>query len=224
MSVLADISSVLKIGPVGLTCRPLALLLVFYGAQLDHLLLQSIQLVLRKQLYALVHDLGFPAELEQVGFEYWTLYISKLTAYRGEETSATMATQQEGLDRDSEQDSHDEDERKGDQAHDELPDAIDKMDEFLQQDLDSSSDEEEDGDDDDDDDDDKADVAAAVEEQEHRKTSLSKGRGRPPTGRRSMFTWNGPDPYALRMTFTIAICYLSALHLKLPVVMGDFYR
>ncbi|KAF9956058.1 hypothetical protein BGZ70_010042 [Mortierella alpina] len=203
---------------------------IFFGAQLDHLILQSIQLVLRKQLYALIHDLGFPAELEQVGFEYWTLYISKLAAYGGKETSTTRATQQEGPERKSEQESHDEGERTGDHAQDEHPDAIDKMDEFLQQDLDSSSEEEDDdghdSNDNDDNEDSNDDGDDVDTEQEHQETSSgsARGRGSPPTGRRSTVIWKEANPRALRMTFTIAICYISALHLKLPVVIGDFYR
>ncbi|KAF9952493.1 jumonji domain-containing protein 6 [Mortierella alpina] len=151
---------------------------VFYGTQLDHLILQSIQLVLRKQLYALVHDLGFPSELEQVGFEYWTLYISKLATYRSEQTSATKATQQQAPDRDSEQDSQDEDEGKGDQAHDEHPDAIDKMDEFLQQDLYSSSEEEDDGNGDGDDNDNDDHDEITKEDQEHRRTPSDRTKHR----------------------------------------------
>ncbi|CAO3574406.1 unnamed protein product [Mortierella alpina] len=200
---------------------------IFFGAQLDHLFLQSIQLVLRKQLYALIHDLGFPAELEQVGFEYWTLYISKLATYRGKETSTVKATQREGPERNSEQESHDEDERTGDHIQDEHSDALDKMDEFLQQDFNSSSEEEDNGHASDDNDgdgdgdgDDDGDDDVVVETA----SGGGGGRGKSHTGRGSKVIWNEANPHALRMTFTIAICYLSALHLQLPVVIGDFYR
>ncbi len=133
--------------------------------------------------------------------------------------------QQEGPERNSEQESHDEDERTGDHIQDEHRDAIDKMDEFLQQDLNSSSEEEDDGHDSDDNDgdgdgDDDGEDDGVVETASGRGGDKEKSQ----TGRGSKVIWNEANPHALRMTFTIAICYLSALHLKLPVVIGDFYR
>jgi len=57
------------------------------GPSGQDLLLQAMQLILRKQLFALIHDLGFPPELEEVAREYWILYVSLINTYQDKPVS-----------------------------------------------------------------------------------------------------------------------------------------
>ncbi|KAF2708672.1 hypothetical protein K504DRAFT_534268 [Pleomassaria siparia CBS 279.74] len=50
----------------------------FKGQQATDLYLKSLQLILRHQIWFLVHDKGLPAELETVVFDLWTLRILQL--------------------------------------------------------------------------------------------------------------------------------------------------
>ncbi|ORX88615.1 hypothetical protein K493DRAFT_341178 [Basidiobolus meristosporus CBS 931.73] len=50
---------------------------VLYGERGRFLLFQCFQIILRKQLNTLIVDLGFPAQLEKVVQELWTLYVSQ---------------------------------------------------------------------------------------------------------------------------------------------------
>ncbi|KAG0205558.1 hypothetical protein BGX28_002810 [Mortierella sp. GBA30] len=198
--------------------REKAVVTVFSGTLLDHLVLQSIQLVLRKQLYALIHDLGFPAELEQVAFEYWTLYMSKLKVYQDSASLKAAQSSQGKHDQKLDQDDQDEgsqtgnEDETGDQKH--LSDAIDKMDELLRKDIDSSSEGEDEYENEEQDDDQEQDSESEADENQ---TGSSRSK-------KAVFGGSTPDARRLNLAFTIAICYLSAQHLKIPVVLGDFYQ
>lgn len=51
----------------------------FSGRQAVDLYLKSLQLILRHQLWFLVHERGLPAELEMVTYDLWALRIAQLT-------------------------------------------------------------------------------------------------------------------------------------------------
>ncbi|KAF9363414.1 hypothetical protein BGX34_004197 [Mortierella sp. NVP85] len=63
------------------------LVLDLKGPSGQDLLLQAMQLILRKQLFALIHDFGFPSELEEVAREYWILYVSLINTYQDKPVS-----------------------------------------------------------------------------------------------------------------------------------------
>ncbi|GJJ69791.1 RNA polymerase I-specific transcription initiation factor RRN7 [Entomortierella parvispora] len=214
------------------------------GRDLDFYFLQCIQLLLRKQLYAMIHELGCPAEIENVAHEYWTLYMASLTAYRASNDTLNTDDDDESDDEgedNSEQDGKNKDKDKdmetGPESEKQLkkskkssdpvfkdkadvseeePDDLDNMDEYQRSDS-SSSESEDEGNDDENDNDDDDNLNTGLPQKKTRKT-LPSGKVVPS----KKFLKNSATD--LTMPSTIAICFLSAQHLKLPIVMGDFYR
>ncbi|KAG0256677.1 hypothetical protein BG011_004370 [Mortierella polycephala] len=204
----------------------------FHGLEGDDLLLQAMQLILRKQLYALIHDLGFPSELEQVAHEYWTLYMSSLRKYDdlviqnpswnqeadkdsganipGDIERSDVAADGNGV---KEPGIPTEERLDGNEFKDkasivnEPPDAIDRMNEYQGNDSASSSEDDEDRSE-------HEDVDLEGNEDESKLTEAEgAGKRKKPSRVRD-----------LSLKHTIAICYLSSLHLKLPVLLADFLR
>ncbi|KAF9115996.1 Pol I core factor CF [Mortierella sp. AM989] len=209
---------------------------VLTGANVDYLLLQSMQLILRRQIHALIHDLGFPPEIEQVAQEYWALYMSSLQKYQdnshydslfttpAENSDADGAESEGGRFDDFESDEMREATRKQpdqNRFRDKVKiekqdsDALDILNEYQGDGNDSSS-EESDGNIEGNIEDWSEESLLEEEELESEHDSNPKERSR------SVFHYETAKD--LSITFTIAICYLSAQHLKLPVVYGDFYR
>ncbi|KAG0368641.1 hypothetical protein BC939DRAFT_453224 [Gamsiella multidivaricata] len=215
------------------------------GADADYVCLQAIQLVLRKQLHTLIHDLGFPPELEHVAHEYWLLYMSGLVKYKekwneipentdtnglgGEDVSDNDIS---GIDGEVEEIFFDEDlgpsgGKTFDRSlfkdktvdRDKAPDALDQMAEYQgghSEDSDSTS-EGSDADRDEDNYD--------GEMSPHDADFVDDGKeisGRQSTFKKSVQYYY--DPTRLSLAFTISICYLSAQHLQIPVLLADFRR
>ncbi|KAF2010423.1 hypothetical protein BU24DRAFT_378431 [Aaosphaeria arxii CBS 175.79] len=63
------------------------------GREALNLYLKSLQLVLRHQIWFLVHDQGLPAELETVVFDLWTLRIMQLEEKIGESQAHSSQSQ-----------------------------------------------------------------------------------------------------------------------------------
>ncbi|KAF9994904.1 Pol I core factor CF [Entomortierella chlamydospora] len=226
------------------------------GVNLDHLLLQSVQLVLRRQIYALIHDLGFPPEIEQVAREYWTLYLVGLRKYKddsqdidftslagdddrsdlrnkgdekfdGSESTPEVETRETSPEKQQDRD------RFKDKAvaQEKNPDVLDTLNEYQSDDSESSSDEsneyieenfedqsEESGSDEEEMDKKHDDSPQLKNKEEMDKEYDGKSQ------LKNKRYWPTATAKALTLSFTIAICYISAQHLKLPVVYGDFYR
>ncbi|KAF9196254.1 hypothetical protein BGZ50_001330 [Haplosporangium sp. Z 11] len=207
-------------------------LAAFHGLEGDDLILQAMQLILRKQLHALIHDLGFPSEVEQIAHEYWTLYMSLLKKYddlviqnpswshqtdkdnrpntsedieRSDATSGGNGVKESGIPIEKRLDSNEFKDKAS--TVNEPPDTIDRMNEYQGNDSESSS-----SDDDDDDKSEHEDVDGNEDESGLTETEGAGKRKRPSRIR------------DLSLKHTIAICYLSSLHLKLPVILADFLR
>jgi len=198
----------------------------------------------------MIHELGCPSEIEHVAHEFWTLYMASLTSYQpsndtpndhnDESDEGDDNSEQDGVDKHTDTDmeigsgsdataavaqtqlkrpkklSNPAFEDKTDMSGEE-PDDLDNMHEYQRSESSSSESE----DDDDNDDDDSGDLDKDLSQ------NKSKGpvRKRLPAGQLlPVGMFSSDSATELMMPSSIAICYLSAQHLKLPIVMGDFYR
>ncbi|KAF8934226.1 jumonji domain-containing protein 6 [Dissophora ornata] len=216
----------------------------YYGANAEDLLLQAMQLILRKQLYALVHDLGFPPEIEQVAQEYWTLYISCQKTYQDTSKPTTEPAYSRNVE-ESETGNTDDREPDDEETHltpeggDTLatrsakrtnqstfrdktkvpgkdPDELDKLEVFQNDNSEHSNSSEDDSEID-------SDQELQTGDNDDVESNEDERGGDPSTERRAKCPAD-EDPRRLNIGFTVAICYLAAVHLQLPVTMGDFNR
>ncbi|KAF9202069.1 Pol I core factor CF [Haplosporangium sp. Z 27] len=187
------------------------------------------QLILRRQIYALIHDLGFPSEFEQVAREYWILYLSGLRRLKDKDSSKPdHDTVIEGNIGDDSLDSDDSSENMPEDGDSEATPrkqqvqnrfrdkTVDKAsnldtldDEYLSNSSYSSSDED-------------------VEEENNEESESESDKGieeeLSPVKKRQWIRSHYDSSGSINIRFTIAVCYLAAQHLKLPVIYGDFYR
>ncbi|KAF9904502.1 Pol I core factor CF, partial [Lobosporangium transversale] len=211
-------------------------LTVFVGAHADYLLVQSAQLIFRHQIHDMIHHLGFPPELESVAREYWTLYMSLLTVFQDKwqlsgikslSTDTTVnenemdsdnehsGTQREQTDVESGQELNPDRFKDKTAAPESRPDQLDTMNEY--HDNHDSSEESEIEDDSENDD----AVPPSPGVQDEDLPEEENGNDGSKTKYRYYRRSNG---LKFSMSYLIAICYISAHHLRIPVVFEDFYR
>ncbi|KAG0056973.1 Pol I core factor CF [Gryganskiella cystojenkinii] len=214
------------------------------GRDLEFYNVQALQLILRKQIHVMVHEIGCPAELEYVAHEYWTLYLSMQQRFKNswqdddttngpesgpekgndgtgggdEEEEEDDVGQASGQDPSSKETQPQSFKDKSDQPEEE-PDDLDNMDEYQRNESSSSESEANSEDDDEESTSDATDrEAVATDNEDSTPDSIVAPR------KRKLFSRPRDRKLGFTMQATIAICYLSAQHLKLPIVMGDFYR
>ncbi|KAF9585971.1 hypothetical protein BGW38_010739 [Lunasporangiospora selenospora] len=231
---------------------------ILHGAKAEKLVVQSVQLVLRKQVHVLVHQLKFPPEFETVVREYWMLYINSI--WRGEASTIPTSnirddtskdiedTDDEAQDADSEirndsqkgagtsrtdptktQSGRDPNDFKDKVATEtSVQDEIDKMKEYAHEyssSSESSAGEESDSGSHNNEDAESESSDDAVDEDDGNngddgkrdsEENISPGRKLPWTAKHKE---NIPH-----IQYTICICFIAARHLRLPVILGDFYR
>ncbi|KAI1316919.1 Pol I core factor CF [Mortierella claussenii] len=222
---------------------------VFEGINADYLLLQAIQLVFRRQIHSLIHELGFPPELEQVAHEYWTLYISGLASYQDKWESAAATYSQSAMERQDVQsdegDQNSEGSRRGQNSefgslHNQgpnrfkdkavmpvsKPDQLDTMNEYQGDESDTSSEESDSAEEESPD----AETDGPGEgsgshnesaDEDHVGYSTQQKKKQP---LRRNPRERGDRTRFFSMPHLIAMCYLAAQHLDVPVVFEDFYR
>ncbi|KAG0005685.1 hypothetical protein BGZ65_010370, partial [Modicella reniformis] len=222
------------------------------GSNAEDLALEAMQWILRKQLHTLIHDLGFPPEIEQVAREYWAAYISLIKTYHNRwevkpDDDRTPHNQHEDQISDDDHDINDHDEsgstkdmeqskfrdKTTDQESD--LDVVDKMGEYQRygsHDSETSSEasSEASSDDaydlaslDDDDDGEEEMYNDETEKQEEDMDNIHKRTNARKTKGQGLRRMFDRGHFPL-IIFTLVICYLSAARLKLPVVLGDFHR
>ncbi|KAI8355203.1 hypothetical protein B0O80DRAFT_448669 [Mortierella sp. GBAus27b] len=207
---------------------------------------QGLQLILRKQLYALVHDLGFPPELEVVAHEFWMIYLSSLRFQNKEEFEEAFTNQNKDQEvNEDEQVNNDgmdyEEFRDKADVEEDDPDAVDRMEEYQRYSshgVESSEEESEqegpasslsenenDGDaDDQPDDNDRGDNADVSDDQDTEDDDDFLTGAARRAGAKHYFYFRRSQYLSFRIAYTPVICFFAALHLKLPVVLGDFVR
>lgn len=204
------------------------------GPSAEDLFRQAMQLILRKQLYVLIHELGFPPELEEVAREYWTLYMSLVTMHHEKRQKVHP---EKASDNDNDTDESDEEDpgrkdRGSNYAtevdHDQFKDkttvqetdqdAVDSMGEYQGYDThESESSSEEESDQDQVEESDMDDATEGLDNDGIHAGAFSRTKRVAAKPLRA-------DPQVLAIIFTLVVCYFSATHLKLPVVLGDFTR
>ncbi|KAI9241028.1 MAG: hypothetical protein BYD32DRAFT_406933 [Podila humilis] len=195
------------------------------GIEDEKATLQAVQLVLRHQLWWLVHEKGFPKEIQAVAREYWAACLMNFRRYQDQDLGLTQPTTdaQEPM-IETGADGPDAESTAGKKSHKKAKDGLDSMAEFQDPDSDTSSE------DDDSDDQDDQDGREGDEEgdQSTMASTQTEGRRKP---KQKIFIRKSGDRYRSAfdvrrpsLELTVAICYLASVHLKLPVIVGDFYR
>lgn len=175
-----------KVAKVGRIANPD----IFHGAKLRFLFFQCAQIILRKQIQALIEIWGLPAELETIARDMWAMYVSltdlKPEPFLQEEDEEGAEDAQTGQQPDDEnplQRIYD-DLSESDGEHEELPDAT---------------------------------VTEMAGDNNGHPTG-SRRTGRPRRGTRKP----PPNPAAkLRLDYTLVICYLACVTLKVPILAKD---
>lgn len=197
------------------------------GIEDEKATLQAVQLVLRHQLWWLVHEKGFPKEIQAVAREYWAACLMNFRRYQDYDLGLMQPTTdvQEPM-IETVADGPDAELTAGKKSHKKAKDGLDSMAEFQDPDSDTSSE-----DDDVDDQDDQDEMEGDEEGDESTMAPTQTEARRKPKQTKKMFIRKSGDRYlssfdARRpsLELTVAICYLASVHLKLPVIVGDFYR
>ncbi|KAF9387443.1 hypothetical protein CPC16_007027 [Podila verticillata] len=195
------------------------------GIEDEKATLQAVQLVLRHQLWWLVHEKGFPKEIQAVAREYWAACLMNFRRYQDQDLGLTQPTTdaQEPM-IETGADGPDAESTAGKKSHKKAKDGLDSMAEFQDPDSDTSS-EDDDSDDQDDQDEREGDEEG---DQSTMASTQTEGRRKP---KQKIFIRKSGDRYRSAfdvrrpsLELTVAICYLASVHLKLPVIVGDFYR
>ena len=197
------------------------------GIEDEKATLQAVQLVLRHQLWWLVHEKGFPKEIQAVAREYWAACLMNFRRYQDYDLGLTQKTtdvQEPMIEKGADGLSAESTARK--KSHKKAKDGLDSMAEFQDPDSDTSSE-----DDDIDNQDDRDEREGEEEGDDSTMAPTQTKTRRKPRQTMKIFKRTSGDRYHSdfdagrpSLELTVAICYLASIHLKLPVIVGDFYR
>ncbi|KAF9414178.1 Pol I core factor CF, partial [Podila epigama] len=207
------------------------------GKEDELLFVKAIQLILRHQLWWLIHEKKCPKEIEAVAGEIWRALAVDFKNYQDKDLgitpSAPSASKQPPrgstkshdsqtiVDTDGEMFSIDpitsrsrprnprtQTKQSSNVEEDEEEDTLDAMKEFQENNSESSSESE------------------SEDDNEHNESSEDEV-GPPVSGNRSSKSSHLYTIFSARkpsMLMTVVVCYLSSVHMKLPFIAGDFFR
>lgn len=194
------------------------------GVEDEKATLQAVQLVLRHQLWWLVHEKGFPKEIQAVAREYWAACLMNFRKYQDHDLGLLQPTTK-GQESTPETDAQDPEAKSiaGKKSHKKTRDGLDSMAEFQEPDSDTSSEDENSDNQDDMEGEGKYGEDTASPTQAQARKNLKTPR--------KIYTRTSGDRYVTQfdagrpsLDLAVSICYLASVHLKLPVIIGDFYR
>ncbi|KAG0092256.1 Pol I core factor CF [Podila epicladia] len=196
------------------------------GIEDEKVTLQAVQLVLRHQLWWLVHEKGFPKEIQAVAREYWAACLMNFRRYQDHDLGLLQQTTkgQESTST-SEINAQDSDAKSiaGKKSHKKVKDGLDAMAEFQEPDSDTSSEDEDSDNQDDTEGEGKygEDTAGPTQAEARKKVKTPRQTYTRTSGDRCVTQFDAGRP---SLDLAVSICYLASVHLKLPVIIGDFYR